>query len=453
MHLKEIKRFDKNNNNIYSHQYLKYDLSNNLLEEKLIGDLGSSFIKKDILGRNIEIDNPFGLEKVESYDKKNRIEKITWKISLGSESASYLYDDHDNISYESGLFERQYDYNKLNSYLASKDVKYDANHNLKSKKINDKNVLYAYDALDRLIQVEIKNAFIANFYYDPLNRLAYKKLYKYDDGNNLYLEKEKKFIYDNQEEIGSGSSENEIDELKIISTNNQKAISIELNNEFFAALYDINGNISSLISLNNGLVETYRYSILGESVISEANGKILEKSYYSNPWGYKSKRYDEDIDLYFLNDYHQDSNLLFQNNLKDNKKYKIESIQGNFDNQNHKNFDKANLKMNLINTNIVSKIIEPIEVPILLKPIETGLKNVFSFIKTNEMNLTFNSADKEKLQNLNIPFSKVVDIIKRPDSIVQIDEFDSIFKLTSKDLIVTIDLDKNEILSINGINE
>lgn len=122
----------------------------------------------------------------------------------------------------------------------------------------------------------------------------YNSFFKFDDC--------KYFLYDGQNEIGSFDEYFNQKELRILSDTNKaeigSAISFEIDGYIYAPIYDISGNVVSLI-YNSSLYEHYRYSSFGERKIFSGSGYEKEKSSINNPWQFSSKRIDEETNLIY----------------------------------------------------------------------------------------------------------------------------------------------------------
>ncbi|NGX43861.1 MAG: putative deoxyribonuclease RhsA [Candidatus Anoxychlamydiales bacterium] len=314
-YLKEIIRKDKNGFELYKHEYSNYDLAGNLLKENLILDSGDVEYFIDKLSRVTKIKTKFHDQQVE-YDSIGRISNISWDYFL-KDTYSYSYDDLNQIISEAGLFSNSYQFDSHNNRLLKNDdlykvndlhqvdanddfeFEYDENGNLIKKTFSNGSVFYEYDSLDRLIKVTDPSLYDLEFIYDPFNRRI-SKISKYN--SFFQLDDCKYFLYDGQNEIGSFDQNFNQKELRILSDTNKaeigSAISFEIDGYIYAPLYDVSGNLVSLI-YNSSLYEHYRYSVFGERKIFSGSGYEKKKSSINNPWQFSSKRIDEETNLIY----------------------------------------------------------------------------------------------------------------------------------------------------------
>jgi len=107
INLKKVIRTPKDKET-YEHEFTRYDLSGNLLHEKLVKNAGDVFYHIDMLQRVIIVDTPYHSQNIK-YDEIGRISNINWKGFLNDENF-YLYDDLNQITSESGLFSNNYEF-------------------------------------------------------------------------------------------------------------------------------------------------------------------------------------------------------------------------------------------------------------------------------------------------------------------------------------------------------
>lgn len=318
--LKEISRIDRDGFKLYSHRFKRYDLSNNLLEEDPIFNLGNIKNSFDLLGRKIKISSPYLLQEILEFDPAGNIKNL----SINGEKTTYSYDDLHQLTEETGLFNNSYEYDEMNnriqkdntSYLMNDlnqliyeaDIKYsyDNNGNLISKGSNTK---YRYDALDRLIEIISSNKKIT-LSYDALNRRVERSEYELS-GEKYKKISHQKFLYDEKEEIGIFENDIPIC-LRVLKDNSKaeigSAISIELKDKTYLPINDIFGNISSLVDTTSSEIEeSYSYDSFGKEKIYNAIGDEIENSALNNPWRYLSKYTDEG--LVFFGRRHYDPNI------------------------------------------------------------------------------------------------------------------------------------------------
>ncbi len=185
--------------------------------------------------------------------------------------------------------------------------KYDPNGNLIYKRDHDGEVYYTYDSLDRLISIIKPNEYVLEYEYDPLNRRISKKYHSYHEymfSNEWIDEYEETYLYDDQNEIASLDENGNIKELRVLGDADQaeigSSIAIEIKDQIYIPIHDIQGNVSCLVSKDtNKIVEYYRYSAFGEEKIFDEKGREYPSSQIDNFWRFSSKRTDESKLVYF----------------------------------------------------------------------------------------------------------------------------------------------------------
>ena len=325
LNLKKITRNDPNGKPLYEHNFLEYDLSGNLIKEKLIDNAGYIDYEIDLLGQTTSIKTDYHTQKI-IFDKIGKISKINYE-GFTKDKNLYKHDDLNQIKNENGLFNNSYLFdshnnrlskntdlylvNDLNQIQSTKDntFEYDKNGNLISQTTSDGKICYFYDTLDRLIRIEKPNNDIFEFGYDAFNRRI-SKTSKYNSW--LQFDDLRYFLYDNQNEIGSYDKYLTQKDLRILSDTRTaeigSAISFELDGYVYAPIYDVSGNVISLI-YNGSLYEHYRYSAFGERKIYSSSGNDKKESQISNPWQFSSKRIDEESNLIYFGRRYYDPKL------------------------------------------------------------------------------------------------------------------------------------------------
>jgi len=196
INLKKVIRTDKNNN-VYEHSFDRYDLDGNLLEETLINTNKVKY-QIDELARIKTINANNFNQKIKNYDTIGRIEGIITKASSYTNDANFNYDEVNQLTNETGLFEKSYSYDSHNNRLSKNEenytvndlnelidttldqLEYDKNGRPYLKRSDTQETLFSYDALDRLIKVEIPNKLIIYFSYDAFHR-------RRNNSRNIYL--------------------------------------------------------------------------------------------------------------------------------------------------------------------------------------------------------------------------------------------------------------------------
>ena len=109
------------------------------------------------------------------------------------------------------------------------------------------------------------------------------------------------YLFDQDHEIGIYDENQEILELKVVGLGLQKdvggAIAIEVNGNTYLPLHDFSGNIIALISSEGKVMETRDIDAFGE---------ILSSHPSLSPWGFSSKRTEEDF-IYFVGRFYDPS--------------------------------------------------------------------------------------------------------------------------------------------------
>ncbi|MBF8262524.1 MAG: hypothetical protein HW387_189, partial [Parachlamydiales bacterium] len=288
--LRSVSRCDSMGHIRYRHAMLSYDESGHLLEESLLGDLGTVRHSHDLCSRTTALDSPFSHTRVVQRDPMGNI----LELESNGHLATYTYDCLSQLTSESGPCTHRYQTDAqfcreqkddeaytVNALLEiPSHLTYDANGN----PTGQGDALYRYDALDRLMVIETPGS-RRSFTYDSDHRRLSQTTSTLDNG--VWKEEKLFFLYDGSNEIGAFDETGTIVQLRVLASSSHAeigaAISIELNGQVFAPLHDLQGNVESLISLDTKQpVATYRYSAFGEEQI----GGVI------SPWRFASKRTD-----------------------------------------------------------------------------------------------------------------------------------------------------------------
>lgn len=317
--LASIERFNASKQSLYAYEYLNYDEKGRPLTAKLIGAVGIIEFKWDDEGHCISINSPYYAQELNIIDgclKEQSVQSL-----LGEVSNRYNYDDLQQLIEESGLMNHSYEYdsilnrvvkngtkatiNTLNQTLSQGNAHYlyDKNGNLIEKREDQKTTLYRYDALNRLIEVSLNEGFQIKYSYDAFHRRMTRTCSVWNTQTKQWnLPSELRFIFDDNQEIGTVDTEGNIVELRILGNGLGAeigaAVAIELQGVIYAPIHDHRGNVSCLVNAGtNQPVEYYFYSAYGEEVILDANGQKVEHSLVGNPWRFSSKRTDAETGL------------------------------------------------------------------------------------------------------------------------------------------------------------
>ncbi|MBA3814939.1 MAG: RHS repeat-associated core domain-containing protein, partial [Parachlamydiaceae bacterium] len=309
--LEKIQRLSSQNTITYEHVYNRYDLSGCLMEASLIGRAGNlnySYDKNDRLKQAHSVH----WEETLTYDVVGNLTEERLRDFNGEVSLNYSYNDLYQLLSERGVTNHNYQYdslynrtakdsnihahNDLNQMLSDGDAvyTYDLNGNMLNKASANETICFTYDALDRLTSLT-NGLRQVRYFYDEANRRLSKSLYQRGTNDEWVFEKTIKYIYQDQNEIGSLNSNDEIVELRLLGIGRGAeigaAIALEIDNKVFAPIHDHAGNVACLVEAETGLVfETYRYSSFGEELFNDS----------VSPWCFSSKRVDNESGLVYF---------------------------------------------------------------------------------------------------------------------------------------------------------
>ncbi|MDN3507014.1 MAG: hypothetical protein P0S96_07285 [Simkaniaceae bacterium] len=309
MFLKEIKRLSSTGGDtLYKHTYDEYDQNGNLVQESLIGNLGTISYSTDVRGQRAQMVSPYFSEVC----KYNSVQNLLSCTTDRAESR-YQYDDTSQMTREDGanvnasygndsLYNRvekdgdSFEVNFLNELLSDGNARYeyDLRGNQILKSMNSKQLSFGYDPLNQLIEVRSEKEKV-DFIYDPLGRrlakvISTKTGYGWEESTREY------YLYDGEEEIGSFKSPNTLDSFRVLSTHSlPKTLSIEVGGKIFAPLIDVQGNIRRLVDVySKTLAASYDFTAFGEKL------QLMNKEDLYNPWQFASKRFDSSINLIYF---------------------------------------------------------------------------------------------------------------------------------------------------------
>jgi len=411
-YLQKVIRQSPSKQTLYSHEYLKYDLSGNLLQEKMIEDLGIINYQLDLLGKKTSIESPYGIEEIEKYDFFGEIEKVNWKVFW--KKNDFQYEDFNELIKEKKIF-------KKTNNLSSQHT-YDKNGNVCCFENEKGKITYIYDSLNRLIQIQ-KDENIIEFIYDGLNRKVFKNVYKLKDENKV---SSFKYLYDEFDEIGTYSEKNKLIDLKISGKDKTKFIAYEIANNIYVPIYDLFGNVSLFLPSNQGFKDIKEF--FWNKKISSSFEKIKDFS-NANPWQHLENEIGEEIDLF-----HFDTNF-------------YDPLQRKLLNPNPFNLFLKDTKRSFLQTEGTTDIKEKKDEIISL---DIGINNLFKwynidiFSKKNPTNIKFSKEALAYMLEEKISVDFVIDAIKRPSDIQKIE--DSKFLITYRNFKMLIDMQTKEIL-------
>ena len=290
--LQTISRFS-GRKQLYSHIYLERDLSRNILKEHLIDASSVKIHRFDPISRKISIQSPYFSQTLERFDPVGNLLLMTRQ----GESRTYQYDELYQLILETGKFAHNYSYDSLHNRLTKDEEAYTTNalhqdishftYNDNGCPIQGQNISFAYDALDRLIEITTPRV-CQRYIYDSQHRCLSKTIYRGNDKTTQY------FLYDGKKEIGSLDENLSLREFRVLGETPHAelgaAISIELNGKIFIPIHDLQSNLAALIPLDTSPLTRYDYSAFGEET---------QDGPTSTPWSFSSKRRDPETNLIY----------------------------------------------------------------------------------------------------------------------------------------------------------
>ena len=293
-----VSRYSESEHLEYSHKYSYKDGVCNC--EDLIQNLGKITYKHDLHSREVKIKSPY---HVEEYICNASADVISKKSTQGVKQFKYDY-MHQLMS------DREFDaqsnpldanINELDELLSIDDVdcKYDLNGNLIVKKTSKGEMLYVYDAFNRLTKSSIGGV-ETHYIYDYYGRRLSKTTVRHDSKETeLYL-------YSRMNEIASFSENGELIELRIpgqsFHKNIVKAIAIETPQRTYAPIYNAQCHIDKLVDVSTK--EIYDYSSLqpfGSNLSCLSDKKTA--------WIFAAKHYDPETNSVYFGSRYYDLDL------------------------------------------------------------------------------------------------------------------------------------------------
>lgn len=293
LYLKKVGRLSPNSE--YHHTYDSYDTSGFLIEEQLIADLGTVRYDTDLRGHPTARQSNYfsqtcqfdAVGNIVSQSIDDSTETFSYDLlsQLTEEpTCTYAYDStHNRLQKNAESCQS----NRLDEHLSVGAIacKYDLRGNLIKKKVNEKVSTFSYNPLDQLSEATIGNTKIC-FSYDPLGRRIEREQYHLTSAGWQQTSSNTLF-YDGSQEIGQIEN-GKIQQLCVFGR--QYPVAIELQDNVYAPLLDVQGNIRRLIHAKTGtVVAQYTYSAFGEQ--PDNDQAVL------NPWQYAAKRLDFDLGL------------------------------------------------------------------------------------------------------------------------------------------------------------
>ena len=317
--VKGVKRLDKAQKELYTHQIASRDQMGHILEEVLPGKLGIRKHLWDNAGRRIEIVTDFLQDKVlkDGYDSLDNITKRKTVLDDEHYTTNYEYDALSQLICEKGDIEHSYSYDsmgnrrtrdssvyhidEMNQLIEAEGAinTFDQNGNLATKTVAGKTWIYQSNPLNQIISITDPDQNRVKFTYDVSGRRLTKQIEAQGKKTKIY-----RFFYLNETEVGCLDENGFITELKIPSNPNYPeapCIALEIKKEAYVPLHDLQGNIVCLLDPNKRIiVESYRYTVYGQEKITNEKGRIVSDSSIGNPWRYCGKRVDKEIGLIYF---------------------------------------------------------------------------------------------------------------------------------------------------------
>lgn len=294
IHLKEIIRRDLRDQPIYSHQFLEYDLSGNLLKEELPLNSGQITYDIDVLGRFKAVNCPYFAQTIDLFDEVGKVKEMTTRgkktLFDYDELGQLIKENEESFGYDSEYNRRKHNNQEIevdDLYQLKKAHQVEFTHdlvgNVDTKTTSDGVCTFDYDPLDRLVYFKDANGIETFYTYDPLHRRISKRT---GNSNTRYL-------YDGQNEIGF-EKDGEFS-LRILGDTPfaeiGAAVALELSEHVYIPINDLQGNIASLYDpIDRSLLDENVYTAFGvENSASE-----------TNPWRYLSKHADAESGLIYF---------------------------------------------------------------------------------------------------------------------------------------------------------
>lgn len=308
--LTSIDRVDSDHSVQYSHQ-MEYNEQGQIKAHHVLKELGKIELKYDEKGYPASISSPWWSQEIEKRDDQGRITHMAFEQENGVRSVVFAYteegqlaeEEEDHYTYDL-LYNRvgkngsEWKINSLNQLVQTPDASYvyDINGNLIAKHSKEGKILFAYDALDRMVKVENPEKQRVQYIYDSFHRRIEQRLDEWQEGEWKHQGTEK-FIYDGFKEIGKIDQEGNLVELRILdnslTSDTGSAVALELYGKLLVPIHDLQGSVSCLVDAESGeIIENYSYSAFGE--------ECIKSSFVRNPWRYCSKRVNESTGLVFF---------------------------------------------------------------------------------------------------------------------------------------------------------
>lgn len=319
--LAAIDRFGDDASHRYTHSYMSYDLSGNVVSAATADGATASW-QYDSLGRITRIEMPGWQQAAADYDGAGNLRgKYTADPLYGGFITTYSYDYLQQLDCEVGVFNSRYRLDSLYNRVERDGVaakfsdthellkdgvarySYDMRGNLiKEVALGDSSDVtsYDYDALNRLVSVTAGSV-RTTYGYDPFHRRITKT--HWNNGDGVWRAwKCERILFQGDNDIGTFNTLGRARSLRILGINQGgaaeigAAVAVELSGKIYIPVHDLQGNISCLIDKESGAAAvTYRYSAYGEM-----QQTVVDSVVEVNPWHWKSKRLDPETGWHFF---------------------------------------------------------------------------------------------------------------------------------------------------------
>ncbi|MFV0339282.1 MAG: RHS repeat-associated core domain-containing protein [Parachlamydiaceae bacterium] len=281
--LKSVMRLDSSGNEKYVHTYESYDAAGRLTSSSLAYGADQLKYQYDLCNAVTSIQGTRYWQKNQYDPLGNLIRKETMEGN-----STYEYDQLNQLKNENGHFSHTYSHDSLYN-RTSKD---DRAHviNALNQILNDGESVYSYDLSGNLMK-KTKSGSVTSFKYDALDRLVLLDVegeetkFTFDENNRCLSIGDEKLLYVGQNDIGTIAKEGEVINLRILGSGLGAeigaAIAVEVNETTYVPVHDHNGNVALLLNSNGSIQEQYEYSAFGEE--NAPSNSI-------NPWRFASKR-------------------------------------------------------------------------------------------------------------------------------------------------------------------
>ena len=320
--LQAIRRRNSNQQDVYTHTYLYDTTSKKPIAHQLIGDLGVVNHDYDANGSLVGIRSPWWSETLDQFDSSYNLMQMSICDTKGSYQQNFEYSFDNQLINEIGDHQNSYTYDSLYNRLTHNEetwstnehnqlmstpkasYRYDLNGNLIEKSVDNRKIIYEYDALNRLIRITEDQNQAIEYLYDTLYRRLRQTCYNWDSLTKAWVLKEVSYeLYEGEKEIGRLNEAGQLIELRVLGLGKGaeigSAVAIELQGHLYAPIHDHRGSVCCLLDVEQKTVaECYRYSAYGVESIFDGEGQQQLQTRVANPWRFASKRCDP-TDLIF----------------------------------------------------------------------------------------------------------------------------------------------------------